>query len=140
MKHYMLLLTITLMSVGCATNYDTIGQLEVEDPRFHDVIAPGTPIEIVASGFSWIEGPVWIDSENALVFSNIPPNKAWKWTEANGAEHYLSNAGDYDGPNPRPTFDPDVINCPFDQPGSNGLTLSPDNRLVLMQHGSRSVA
>jgi gluconolactonase len=141
MRHLTVLLLLSLVSVGCATQpYDTIGQLEVEDARFNDVVAPGTPIEIIASGFSWIEGPVWVESENALVFSNIPPNKAWKWTEAKGAEHYLSNAGDYDGPNPRPTFDAKVINCPFDQPGSNGLTLSPDNRLVLMQHGSRSVA
>lgn len=142
MKHLCTLLLLALFTVGCATRpaYDTIGALEVNDPRFHDVIAPGTPIEVIASGFSWIEGPLWLPSEEALVFSNIPPNKVWKWSEQGGAVDYLHNAGDYNGPNPRPTFDPDLINCPFDQPGSNGLALSPDNRLVLMQHGSRSVA
>ena len=142
MKISIAVVLIALLLVGCnaAPTYATIGQIERANPRLDTIIAPGTPIEVIASGFSWIEGPVWLETENALVFSNIPPNKCWKWTEKHGAQHYLSNAGDYDGPSPRPTFDPDVINCPFDQPGSNGLTLSPDGKLVLMQHGSRSVA
>lgn len=138
----LLLLCMMLLATGCASapDYDTIGAIQRLDPRLDDIIAPGTPIEVVASGFSWIEGPLWLETEDCLVFSNIPPNKVWKWTEAQGAVHYLSNSGDYTGPNPRPNFDPEVINCPFDQPGSNGLTLSPDNQLVLMQHGARQVA
>lgn len=125
-----------LLLTGCQSN--TIGSLEVHDARFHDVVAPDTKIEIIGSGFSWIEGPVWLPSENALVFSNIPPNKLWKWTEQDGARHYLSNAG-YFGRGPRPTFSAEITGCPFDQPGSNGLTLSPDGKLVLMQHGLRQV-
>ena len=113
MKKLTVLLLLLLTTVGCATKtaYKTIGSLEVEDPRFNEIVAPGTPIEIIASGFSWIEGPVWIESENALVFSNIPPNKAWKWTEDGGVVDYLRNSGDYDGPNPRPTFSAEITGC-----------------------------
>lgn len=153
MKQVNALLLLALVIIGCApqpeddtsghpepaeSSYDTIGTLEVEDTRFNDIIAPDTPIEIIASGFSWIEGPLWLPDEECLVFSNIPPNKVWKWTEEGGAEHYLSKAG-YDKDGTRPTFDAEITGCPFDQPGSNGLALSPDGKLVLMQHGFRQV-
>lgn len=140
MQKLLVLMSLTLLSLGCAIDpvYDTIGSMEVKDPRFHTVVATGTGIEVIGKDFSWIEGPLWLPTEGCLVFSNIPPNKVWRWTEKRGAEHYLSHAG-YFGDGPRPTFSAQITGCPFDQPGSNGLALSPDNRLVLMQHGLRQV-
>lgn len=77
MKQPTTLLLLTFAIVGCTTQpaYDTIGQLEPKDQRFNDIVEPNTPVQIIASGFSWIEGPVWVPSEKALVFSNIQPNK-----------------------------------------------------------------
>ena len=135
MKHLLTLTMIAFFAVGCATrpDYETIGSLESHDPRFDQLVAPDAEIEVIAKGFSWIEGPLWLPSEDALVFSNIPPNKLWKWTEDEGAVHYLSNSG-YLGEIPRKGF-----KGAFDQPGSNGLVLSPDNKIVLLQHGLRQV-
>jgi gluconolactonase len=113
--------------------YQTIGSLESDDPRFDKIVSPDAKIEIIAEGFSWIEGPLWLASEDCLVFSNIPPNKLWKWTEGGGAVNYLEQSG-YLGEIPRPGF----VGA-FDQSGSNGLTLSPDGNLVLCQHGLRQV-
>lgn len=116
-----------------AEPFKTIGSLESHDPRFDKLVSPEAKIEIIADGFSWIEGPLWLPSENCLVFSNIPPNKVWKWTEGGGAVDYLPKSG-FLGKTPRPGF------VGMDQPGSNGLTLSPDGKLVLCQHGERRVA
>ena len=113
--------------------YDTIGSLESHDPRFNKLVLPSAKIEIIAKDFSWIEGPLWLPSEDCLVFSNIPPNKLWKWTEKDGAVDYLQKSG-FLGKTPRPGH------VGMDQPGSNGLTLSPDGKLVLCQHGERQVA
>ncbi len=129
----LLSLLLTAVCTGADKHFDTIGSLESHDPRFHQLVSPDATIQIIARDFSWIEGPLWLPTENCLVFSNIPPNKLWKWTEKDGAVHYLSSSG-YLGDIPRPGF----VGA-FDQPGSNGLTLSPDNKLVLMQHGLRQV-
>ena len=118
---------------GAAEPFATIGGLESHDPRFDKLVPPGTEIEVIGKGFSWIEGPLWLPSEDCLVFSNIPPNKLWRWTEKGGAVDYLQKSG-YLGKIPRPGH------VGMDQPGSNGLTLCPDGKLVLCQHGERRVA
>lgn len=114
-------------------SYDTIGLLESHDPRFDELVVPGTKIEIIAKDFTWIEGPLWLSSENHLVFSNIPANKLWKWTPGKGAVTYLEKSGYLDS---KPRVD---SKAESDQPGSNGLVLSPEGKLVLCQHGLRQV-
>jgi len=84
--------------------------------------------EIIAEGYEWSEGPVWVESEKMLLFSDVPTNKVYKWTEAKGAELYLTPSG-YTGSVAR-----------GGEMGSNGLTLSKDNKLVLCQHGNRQLA
>jgi gluconolactonase len=64
-----------------------------------------------------------------LLFSDIPPNKVYKWTEAGGVEEYLFPAG-YTSSEPSQRK----------EPGSNGLVLRGDGRLVLCQHGDRCIA
>lgn len=134
MKRTIRTLFALLTIAGChGEEYKTIGSLESLDPQFDKLVSPDAKIEIIAEGFSWIEGPLWLPTENCLVFSNIPPNKLWKWTEQDGAVGYLEKSG-YLGEVPRPGF-----KGAFDQAGSNGLVLSPDNKLVLCQHGLRQM-
>ena len=129
--HLSVVLLATLIApnpcIEAAESYKTIGSLESHDTRFDNLVSPDAKIEIIADGFSWIEGPLWLPTEDCLVFSNIPPNKLWKWTEKDGAVDYLQNSG-YLGKVPRPGFKGD-----FDQAGSNGLILSPEGKLVLCQ-------
>jgi gluconolactonase len=48
-----------------------VSALEVRDPRLHDVVAD-EPLRRVATGFRFLEGPVWHPGERSLVFSDIP--------------------------------------------------------------------
>ena len=38
-------------------------------------------IERLHTGMKFVEGPVWIARESALIFSDIPPNKIFKWLD-----------------------------------------------------------
>ena len=68
-------------------------------------------IEILAEGFDWSEGPLWIEKGNYLLFSDIPPNKIMSWDEKKDSTTYLYPSG-YTGTLPR-----------GGEPGSNGLIL-----------------
>ena len=52
--------------------YPTVGSIERLDPALDDVLAPNSPIEKLADGFTWSEGPVWVPAEGALRFSDVP--------------------------------------------------------------------
>jgi gluconolactonase len=108
--------------------YATTGSIERLDPALDAIILPGTPIEILAEGFEWSEGPVWVELHQMLLFSDIPRNSIFKWTEEDSITLYLSPAG-YTGDADR-----------GGESGSNGLLLDPEGNLVLCQHGDRRVA
>jgi sugar lactone lactonase YvrE len=70
----------------------------------------------IADGFQFVEGPVWVESLG-LLFSDIPANTVYLWTEEEGAEVYFTPSGN-----------------------SNGLAMDNEGRLILCQHGPRQVA
>lgn len=102
--------------------------IEILDDAALDIINPKATIKIVASGFEWTEGPLWIEDGEFLLFSDIPNNKVYKLDSQNDTITYLYPSGfsgaDFTGK----------------EPGSNGLLLSPEGELILMQHGDRSVS
>jgi gluconolactonase len=105
----------------------TIGAIERFDARIDRLIPPGAEIELLAEGFKWSEGPVWISTGKHLLFSDIPPNVIFKWHPEEGLSEYLKPSG-YTGSTPR-----------GGEPGSNGLTLDFQGRLVICEHGDRRV-
>ncbi len=109
-------------------NYKQAGSIEFIDPALEQLIPRDAKIEILADGFEWTEGPVWVPELNALLFSDIPKNKVYRWSEADGLKDYLEPSG-YSG-------DQDYSN----EPGSNGLLLDKQGNLVLCQHGNRQLA
>lgn len=112
----------------------TIGSVDRRDPAMDDLVPHGAEIEVVAEGFDWSEGPLWVGGEDGfLLFSDIPPNRVWRWAPGEGASVYLAQSGYLDDL-PRPGH------VAPDEPGSNGLLLDPKGRLVLCQHGLRQVA
>ena len=108
--------------------YKTIGSIESIDPSLDSIISSNAKVEIIAEGFDWSEGPLWIEDKKMLLFSDIPQNTVYKWTEENGKEVYLKHSG-YSGTPPR-----------GGEMGSNALLLTKEGRLVLCQHGNRQVA
>lgn len=89
---------------------------------------PEAKIEVIGSGFQWTEGPLYVAKGKYLLFSDIPNNTVFKINKKGKLSEYLKPSG-YLGEG---TYG--------DEPGSNGLLLSPDGSLVLMQHGERQVA
>lgn len=102
--------------------------IEILDQEGNTVIDSAAKIEVLAGGFSWAEGPLWIADGEYLLFSDVPNNKVYKLTSGGDTSTYLAPSGQ-SGP---PTVNP--------EPGSNGLLLNPAGELVLMQHGDRRVA
>lgn len=109
-------------------NYPTIGQIIRQDPRLDQLIAADAKLEVIASGFEWSEGPVWIKEGNYLLFSDIPRNSIMRWKEGEPLTVYMKPSG-YTG-----------VADYGREPGSNGLTLDAANRLTLCEHGDRRVS
>lgn len=124
----LLILCLALILAACSNKHQTIGSIERIDPALDSIIDRDARIEIIADGYKWSEGPLWIEDKKTLLFSDVFANKVFKWTEGKGAEVYLSPSG-YTGAVSR-----------GGELGSNGLILSNDGKLVLCQHGNRQVA
>jgi gluconolactonase len=59
---------------------------EIIDRRFKEFVLPNAPLEMLASGFRWLEGPVWFADLKCLLFSDIPNDRVMRWTETGGVE------------------------------------------------------
>jgi gluconolactonase len=71
----------------------TLGSIERLDPRF-DALGPrDAVIEVLASGFIWAEGPVWLKAEQAILFSDIPRNRVMRFKDGEGLSVFLKPAG-----------------------------------------------
>src|SRR5688572_27819029 len=110
------------------SNYKTMGTVERLDAGLDSINSTDVKPEIIADGFEWSEGPLWIEKHNMLLFSDVPTNTIYKWTEAKGKEVYLKPSG-FTGTETKSK-----------EPGSNGLILDADGNLVLCQHGNRQMA
>ncbi|MFT6807014.1 MAG: gluconolactonase [Saprospiraceae bacterium] len=109
-------------------SYPTTGHIERLDEQIDALIPLDSKIEVLADGFTWTEGPLWVSDGEYLLFSDIPPNKIMKWSEDEGVSTYLSPSG-YTGEIGR-----------GGEPGSNGLLLDKKGNLILCQHGDRRMA
>jgi gluconolactonase len=88
---------------------------ETIDPAFGRYVMFNAPVKRLATGFDWVEGPVWFGDANCLLFSDIPNNRILRWSE-DGVTVYR-------------------------QPSNfaNGHTRDRQGRLVSCEHGSRRV-
>lgn len=124
------IISITVISTFAQSSlpYPTIGKIVREDPQLDQIISKDAEIEVLATGFEWTEGPVWIKDSSYLLFSEIPGNAIMKWKADEGVSVFLKPAG-YTG----------VANY-GDEPGSNGLAIDKQGRLILCEHGDRRIS
>lgn len=103
------------------------------DPAMDRITGANPKIFKLAEGFKFTEGPVWVRAGGGyLLFSDPNSNTIYKYApEGNNAgrlEVFRSPSG-YAGADIKE----------YGQPGSNGLTLDPEGRLTVNEHGNRRV-
>ncbi|MCC6493518.1 MAG: SMP-30/gluconolactonase/LRE family protein [Pirellulales bacterium] len=117
-----------------------VGKIERLDPQLDQIIRPDAQVELIAEGFAWSEGPVWWREGRRLLFSDIPRNTVFEWSEEGGLKEFLIPSG-YTGGGPRQgALHGKQPPAEVDEQGSNGLAIDDEGRLVLCQHGDRRVA
>ncbi|NUB45606.1 SMP-30/gluconolactonase/LRE family protein [Fertoebacter nigrum] len=90
-------------------------QFDIIDPRFGSYVMGNAPVKRIATGFDWVEGPVWFGDAGCLLFSDIPGNRVMRWTSEGMTT--------------------------FRQPSNfaNGHTRDRQGRLISCEHGLRRV-
>lgn len=81
------------------------------------IMLKDSKVEKVVSGFEFVEGPVWNSSKGFLLFSDIPADRIYKWSQQKGVEVFREPSGN-----------------------SNGLTYDKTGRLIICEHGNRRVS
>ena len=95
------------------------------DPALDSIIAPGTKIERVATGFKFTEGPLW--RQGRLWFSDLQDDKVLAVTPDGKVEVLIPHAGGLD------PFPPDSYR------GSNAMVTDKDGSVLLVQQGGRKI-
>ncbi|WP_164101426.1 SMP-30/gluconolactonase/LRE family protein [Candidatus Laterigemmans baculatus] len=118
------------VSIATAQTPAAIGRIESLDPAFASLVAEDAKIEVIADGFTWSEGPLWVPSASGgeLLFSDIPRNTIFSWSAARGVQTFMTPSG-YTG-----------VTFYGLEPGSNGLALDAQGRLLACEHGDRRVS
>jgi len=98
------------------------------DPAIDAIVPANAKIFKLAEGFKFTEGPVWVANGGYLLFSDPNNNTIYKY-KADGQLSVFRDKSGYEGT--------DIAE--YGQPGSNGLTLDPEGRLTINQHGNRRV-
>ncbi|HEV8508256.1 MAG TPA: SMP-30/gluconolactonase/LRE family protein, partial [Chitinophagaceae bacterium] len=110
------------------SSWSDIGKVYSLDEKLNSVIAPGTKVEKIADGFQFTEGPVW-HPDGYLLFSDPNTNTIYRYDPVTkNVSVYISHSG-YTGA--------DIGE--YGQPGSNGLAIDKNGRLIIDQHGNRRV-
>ena len=108
--------------------WQNLGQIVQIRDELKNVINPKAKIEKLADGFQFTEGPVW-HPDGFLLFSDPNTNVIYKYDPNLGnVTVYMTKTG-YSG------FDIGE----YGQPGSNGLAIDLEGRLIVCQHGNRRI-
>ncbi|MGB3406620.1 MAG: SMP-30/gluconolactonase/LRE family protein [Jannaschia sp.] len=89
---------------------------EAHDRAFNRFVLGNAPVKRLATGFDWLEGPVWFGDRNCLLFSDIPSHRIMRWSEAEGISVFRAQSN-----------------------YANGHTRDLQGRLVSCEHGLRRV-
>ena len=88
----------------------------IENNEMNEILLPNSKIKKLASGFGFIEGPVWDKEKDILYFSDIPNNKQLIWSEKYGISLFREPSNK-----------------------SNGCFLNKDNILIVCEHATSRV-
>jgi gluconolactonase len=105
----------------------TVGTVKSEAPAFARLVPKAAKIHVVADGFTWAEGPVWIAHGGYLLLSDVPKNRMYRWAPGlRAASIFLEPSGGTETKG-------------FREPGSNGLKPGGRDRLLVADSGNRAI-
>jgi gluconolactonase len=61
---------------------------EIVEPVFATYVLGNAPVKRLATGFDWVEGPVWFGDAGCLLFSDIPNDRILRWSPEAGITTY----------------------------------------------------
>ena len=96
------------------------------DPQLNEILSPDAVVKVLASGFSFIEGPVWNSEKQVLLFSDVVTNKIYEW-DGNSIRIFLNQVFPESPPRGHRRI------------SSNGLTFDKSNHLVIADMGYRQI-
>jgi gluconolactonase len=96
------------------------------DPALDTIIAPNTKIDRVATGFKFLEGPMW--HMGRLWFSDLVGNKLYAVSPDGKVEMLMDHSGGLDSVPPGAYM------------GSNAMVTDKVHSVLLIQHGKRRIA
>ncbi len=104
-------------------------EIERRDPAAARLLPAELVIERLASGFIFTEGPVWVEEGGYLLFSDPNRNVVYRFDPVAGETSIYRTKSGYAG----------ADMALYRQPGSNGLAVDPQGRLILAEHGNRRI-
>jgi gluconolactonase len=119
--------TLDVYPMGLGETTSAPAKIVRLSPQLDHVVPRGARLEKLAGGFQFLEGPVW-HPDGYLLFSDPNANTIYRWSPEGSVSVYRAKSG-YTG----------VDIGRYHQPGSNGLSLDPDGRLTINEHGNRRV-
>jgi gluconolactonase len=140
MRHQSLFCVGLILALNCSATAiaatpvatrNVIAEAKIErwDPAINAIVPANARIEKLAEGFGWAEGPVWIRNGGYLLFTDVPGNKMWKWSEKGGLTKFLDPSG---AANPDPAI--------WREAGANGLFPDGPDSILLADTGNRMIA
>jgi len=66
---------------------------EIIDPSFKAFVLPNAPLELLADGFRWLEGPVWFADHQCLLMSDLPNDRIMRYSDNGGISVFRQPAG-----------------------------------------------
>ncbi|MEO5796832.1 MAG: SMP-30/gluconolactonase/LRE family protein [Rhodoferax sp.] len=67
-----------------------MSMVQILDPRLEPVVH-GSVLERLCTGAIWSEGPVWLQEDDSVLWSDIPSNRMLRWSQANGMSVWRDN-------------------------------------------------
>jgi gluconolactonase len=98
------------------------------DPAMDAIVPQDWKVEKLAEGFGWAEGPIWVKEGSYLLFTDVPGNKMWKWSEKDGLEKFLDPSG---------AANPDM--SVWREAGANGLAILDKKHILIADTGNRGI-
>jgi len=89
---------------------------EIVDESFREVLRKDSAVRRICKGLKFTEGPVWMKGRKCLLFSDIPADTIYRWSQADGMTAFR-----------KPSH------------SANGNAVDNQGRLVTCEHGSRTV-